>query len=96
MTIDTSTTAGKIAVMQAYERGEEIEWRPSECIGHPWQSPPCSGPAWGWSNTDYRIKPREPREFLIRHNPKTGATLGHMEGPIGGGWESILVREVIE
>ncbi len=57
-TPDTSTTAGKIAVMQAYERGEPCEWRPRPLVGPyiDWQ-PVVQQPQWNWCNTDYRIAP---------------------------------------
>lgn len=62
--IDTSTTAGRIAVMQAWVR----DWRSVECIdkqklGDKWEpvqdeSPEMIGePAWNWDRYDYRIAP---------------------------------------
>lgn len=60
--IDTSTTAGKIAVMQAYERGEAVISRYRK------NSPDSWGVAttkdnevhryyWNWKDYDYRIAP---------------------------------------
>jgi hypothetical protein len=52
------TTAEKIEVMQAYERGEEIErtcfWtRGKEPLYHT-----CNNPNWDWVDCDYRVKPK--------------------------------------
>lgn len=51
-----STTAEKIEVMQAFERGEAIECRQ----GFGWEGPVTS-PSWDWSRIDYRIatKPKK-------------------------------------
>jgi len=53
--IDTSTTEGKIAVMQAYIEGKKIEGRPkdAEAFGN-------AIPLWNWAEFDYRVKP-EPK-----------------------------------
>ncbi|WP_440984947.1 hypothetical protein ACQHIH_16175 [Xanthomonas sontii] len=54
------TTAEMIEVMQAHERGQELElfmdgvWRKLYIP-----------PSWNWSKYDYRIKPREPRVIWI-------------------------------
>lgn len=45
------TTKEMIEVMQAYERGEQIEFK--ECGGK-WYDTPT--PIWNWSQTDYRVK----------------------------------------
>lgn len=42
-----------INVMQAYDRGEQIEFK--ECDGK-WHDTPT--PIWNWSQTDYRVKPK--------------------------------------
>lgn len=58
------TTAEMIAVMQAFERGEEIQ-----CIRlgivDDWVK--CATPPykWNWIGYDYRIKPREPRVIWV-------------------------------
>lgn len=46
------TTAEIIKVMQAYERGEQIEMR--ETSGEKWYDE--FHPIWDWSNFEYRIK----------------------------------------
>ena len=57
-TIDTSTTKGKIAVMQAYLRGEKVQFKVD---GDDWET--LEGvPLWFWGEIDYRIKPK-PREI---------------------------------
>lgn len=78
--IDTSTTAGKIAVMQAYERGERIESTPRNPRDHAYGLwTPVTGMAWNWGLQDYRIAPpTAPRSALKiaqdynRNVPPTG------------------------
>lgn len=63
------TTAEKIAVMQAYEDGKEIEYSYKDCPA--WKR--ATTPTWNWSTTDFRVKPEpeyipfafEDAEFLI-------------------------------
>ncbi len=53
------TTAEKIEVMQAYERGEEIEYytRPHNSLDFAdWKVP--YKPNWNWVDYDYRVKPK--------------------------------------
>lgn len=67
------TTKEKIEIMQAYERGEQIqiyvytfnEWRD---VG--------TDPLWDWVNFDYRIKPKA-LESLIEPRFKTGDRIRH-------------------
>lgn len=47
------TTKEMIEVMQAYLRGEEIEYR---CGYKDWLE--CRIPIWDWNNLDYRAKPK--------------------------------------
>jgi hypothetical protein len=78
--IDTSTTAGKIAVMKAYERGERIESTPRNPRDHAYGLwTPVTGMAWNWGLQDYRIAPPPaPRSALKiaqdynRNVPPTG------------------------
>ena len=49
------TLREKIEVMQAFERGEEIEI--SNNLGEIWIQEPC--PNWNWVNCTYRIKPKK-------------------------------------
>jgi hypothetical protein len=58
--IDTSTTAGKIRVMDAYDRGEAVQAFHRQ--GKQWGSrlirnEACKDPTWDWSVYDYRIAP---------------------------------------
>ena len=47
--------AEKIKVMQAFERGEEIQF---VCCGYEnWRD--CTEPFWNWDTFDYRIKPKQ-------------------------------------
>lgn len=50
--IDTNTLQGKIAVMQAFQRGETIEF--SYHYENNWQVP--VSPTWDWSKFEYRIQ----------------------------------------
>ena len=54
MKIDTSTTAGKIQVMQAFEDGKKIE---GACESG-WLHITGGTPTWNWSAGNYRIKPQ--------------------------------------
>lgn len=55
------TLAEKIAVMQAAERGEEIEVR--ACGSSDWHLP-AQYFAWNWRDFDYRVKPK-PQKFWV-------------------------------
>lgn len=59
--IDTSTTAGKIAVMQAHEGGKKIQAL-FVAPNTEWHDSPH--PSWDWANFDYRIKP-EPKVIWV-------------------------------
>ena len=50
----------KIEVMEAFERGEEIEV--SSNSGETWRQVPC--PNWNWVNYSYRIKPK-PKQVVV-------------------------------
>ena len=63
MTIDTTTTAGKIAVMQAFERGDACEWQYREGDGDRWTR--VEVPSWDWDGIRYRIKPKDPRTVYV-------------------------------
>lgn len=54
------TLAEKIAVMQAAERGEEIQSLYN--YGLAWED--NSDPSWDWCNFDYRVKPK-PQKFWV-------------------------------
>ena len=53
------TTTEMIAVLQAFERGEVIEYRPKN--SQRWGS---AEPIWNFSQFDYRVKPN-PREWWL-------------------------------
>lgn len=57
------TTAEKIAVMQAYVDGKQIEIASDEVGSGRWYAWPvfCSSPEWNWEQNDYRIY-EEPKE----------------------------------
>ena len=61
------TTKEMIEVMQAYERGEEIEMRLADCEDR-WA--PAISPYWNWARISYRIKPKETKfkvgDVLVR------------------------------
>ena len=48
------TTKEKIEVMQAYERGEQIQ---TKCYSIDWID--IVSPNWDWINYDYRVKPKK-------------------------------------
>ena len=48
-----STIEQKIKVMQAFERGEKIEWRAKDYLR--WYT--CDNPLWNWDMHEYRIAP---------------------------------------
>lgn len=105
MAIDPSTTAGKIAVMKAFDSGEWCEWQPQEG-GDEWRI--VDIPSWNWDEINYRIKPRDPREFYVTVYPEymgKPRNVGHVhttEESARKGTsprmdvEIIKVREVIE
>lgn len=97
--IDTSTTAGKIAVMQAYERGEAVISRYRK------NSPDSWGVAttkdnevhryyWNWKDYDYRIAPPPaPRSALQNARSRMKSVLAD-EASAGDVQLEILVREI--
>ena len=58
MKIDTSTTAGKIEVMQAFIDGKGIEGK--AIVNDKWIR--ISPSTWDWKNLDYRIAPQTVEE----------------------------------
>jgi len=55
------TTKEKIEIMQAYENGKKIEWRPN-AFKRPWNDY-LNEPEWNWEYYQYRIKPEEPNSI---------------------------------
>lgn len=52
------TTKEMIEVMQAYERGEQIEYRIKDFMRDDEWSLSTESPDWDWRTTDYRVKPK--------------------------------------
>lgn len=74
MKIDTSTTAGKIAVMQAFADGKVIQY---SVDGRPqWQDIEIEfgPPVWDWGLLDYRIKPQTVEEAAVEHHERKEAS----------------------
>ncbi len=101
MSIDTSTTAGKIAVMQHYKDGGWIQSRmknEGRWSGKYKESTLVRDCDWNWKDLEYRIYV-EPREFLI----ELGIHAGEMPRLLVDGSVTdcrarrvIKVREVLE
>ena len=64
VTPDTSTTAGKVAVMQAAERIESTPLNPRDHAYGLWT--PVTGMAWNWGLQDYRIAPPTERRTALQ------------------------------
>jgi len=69
MSINTSTTAGKIMVMQASEAGKVIQQSQE---GGEWHT--LINPLWDWCESEYRVKP-ETVEEAIKEFSKTGVAM---------------------
>jgi len=67
--IDTSTTAGKIAVMQAFDNGDDIQSRFKSPMGD-WGNITFSNMniQWHWGVQDYRIKPQTVEDAAVMHS----------------------------
>ena len=76
----------KIAVMQAFADGKEIEFN----WGGGWQL--CPKPAWDWSKLNYRIKPE--RTITLNTNPQAHIIFWSNIEPCGKLWD--LVKDKIE
>lgn len=88
--IDTSTTAGKIQVMSAFERGEKIEFR-ERTLDSTWELGQNQIFEWNWSKYDYRIadpyaelKAAHAAGKVIQYNAKTNNQSSE-GGWLGGG-----------
>lgn len=53
-----TTTAEKIAVMQAFEEGKAIQYKPSMAADVAGNWARSLGPLWNWDRYSYRIKPQ--------------------------------------
>jgi hypothetical protein len=85
--IDTSTTAGKVAVMQAHDRGERVDvtaklW-PSTS-SRQWREV-GQQPQWNWEECDYRIAPPEPArgQLALARECRAGMTTADVTSPAG-------------
>lgn len=74
------TTKEKIEVMQAYERGEQIQILDINCI---WED--IDTPYWNWAQCDYRVKPKkkyvpfDTAEEFLDAKRKHGKTIKRIE-----------------
>ena len=85
-------TKKAIEVMQAFIDGGEVEARINN--NHEWVTLKSADPAWGWSESDYRIKPQEPREFWMY--PVPGGFHVGMDGQTAKDYSGVIkVREVL-
>lgn len=66
-----TTLAEKIAVMQAAERGEKIEFKSPAGGWHPAEL--CGTLSWNWSDHDYRVAPKKPEYRLAQYTAPTWA-----------------------
>ena len=90
--IDTSTTTGRIAVMQASEDGHTIEVRHRDNPMAEWFR--SDAPVWNWGECDYRIAPPPvARTALQRARERTRAVLVD-EATTGDVQLAMLVREI--
>lgn len=79
-----TTTAEKIAVMQAFERGEKVDYRAQFGL---WT--PAPDPSWNWGACEYRVahKPIDLVEVL-----EEMGTLHGVKRVYGHAWADIIAR----
>ena len=58
------TLREKIECMEAFERGEEIEYRMAHITPYEWDSIGDITPSWNWDTYNYRIKPK-PKQVVV-------------------------------
>ena len=58
-----STLSEKIAIMQAFERGEKIEWIHKNDDSDEWES--NIAPLWNWEEIEYRIANPAPKSGTL-------------------------------
>jgi len=80
--IDTSTTAGKIAVMQAFEDGKQIQHHRTTENTVGWVSTGC--PIWQWNEYFYRIKPQTVEEAAREYSKDAAWERNYKDGFIEG------------
>ena len=76
--IDTSTTKGKIEVMQAYEVGKKIQAYRDNV--HGWGDFDNLEPSWKWGSYNYRIKPQTLEESANKYFEDTDDCEGWRKG----------------
>ena len=87
-------TKKAIEVMQAFIDGVEIECRWSSQVK--WTEFQLTQPSWNFRANEYRIKPQEPREFLLYPIRDNNRKWGVEENTEIKGWSgAIKVREVL-
>lgn len=93
--IDTATTAGKVAVMQAFVRGERIEMNDFAHRGT-WDELRTSDgePDWRWNSLDYRIATPVPTRTALSEARERVSEGGDLETIVGR--KSLLQRVVEE
>ena len=81
-----STLAEKIAVMQAFERGEKIE-----VTGHGYEWSTSTVPVLNWSDCDYRIAKPEPKKIKLRgwYNGFELRLFNKNHNPTGTDWQRV-------
>lgn len=83
------TTAEKIKVMQAFERGEQIEAKMDEA---PWVR--SVDPSWDWTTFDYRVKPtKKPVAFSVLIG--SGLDWEDVQGDMYGSKEIVSAKHAI-
>lgn len=76
------TLEEKIAVMQAAQRGEQIEWRWLNTATDAWQ--PFLGrfgPSWNWMDADYRVAPKKMTIWVCSWSDAPGTTFATSSDP---------------
>lgn len=97
--IDTNTTVGKIAVMQAFEDGKVVQFKNSAGCG--WDSLELDDrPVWGWNDCAYRIKPQTvedaAREYANSNHTGNANFNGRFDGFLSGAkWQKEQMIEDI-
>ena len=94
--IDTSTTAGKIAVMQASNDGKAIECS----LNGEWSFICNSVIGWHWDCVDYRIKPQTleeaAKDYTHKHQLEGSELMGQKHFKAGAQWQKKqMINDII-
>lgn len=77
-----TTLEEKIAVMQAAQRGEKIEWRWHNSGPDAWlPAPGRDGLSWDWLDVDYRVAPKEMTIWVCSWCDTPGTTFATSSDP---------------